>query len=83
MATPLATATALHGDPTACHGNPQGTPMPTAPINRLGLPMLGSALVLAVHGMAWKVPWYAVGDAVEGLAAGEPRHDTACREKGE
>ena len=32
---PAATATALHGNPTECHGNPNGTPKFTAP--RLGL----------------------------------------------
>ena len=37
MATTAATATALHGDPTACHGNPHGTPMSTAPRVGLGL----------------------------------------------
>ena len=28
---PAATATALHSNPTECHGNPHGTPMSTAP----------------------------------------------------
>ena len=31
IATPVATATALHDNPTECHGNPHGTPMFTAP----------------------------------------------------
>ena len=45
MATPVATATALHGNPTECHGNPGGTLMFTVP--RLGLG-------LGFHGMPWR-----------------------------
>ena len=48
MATPVATATALHGSPTECNGNPHGTPMFTAP--RLGS---GLGLGLGFHGMSW------------------------------
>ena len=45
IATPVATASALHGNLTACHGNPHGTPTPAAP--RLGLR-------LGLHGMPWR-----------------------------
>ena len=55
MATPAATASALHGDPTAYHGNPHGTPTSTAPIHRLRLPRLGLVLVSGFHGMPWKI----------------------------
>ena len=73
MATPAATATALHGNPTECHGNPHGTPMLTA--TRLGL---GIGLGLGFHGipwrsvedsggMPWKMPWEVLPQVV-------PRH---------
>ena len=65
-ATPAATATALHGDPTECHGNPYGTPMFMAP--RLGLELgvglgwgEGSMVCRGgpwkFRGMPWKMPW--------------------------
>ena len=48
MATTAATATALHGNLTAYHGSPRGTPMPTAPSLGLGL---GLGLEIGFHGM--------------------------------
>ena len=50
MATPSATAMALRGNPTECHGNSHGTLMFTAP--RLGLGV-GFGLGLGFHGMPW------------------------------
>ena len=50
MATPTATATTLHGNPTTCHGNPHGTPMSTVP--RLGLGPLIRTMPPAPHGVS-------------------------------
>ena len=70
VATPAATAaTALHGSLKACHGNPHGNPMPTAP--RLGL---GLRLGLGFHGMPWKMPSKVLPQLVA-------RHATAHRAK--
>ena len=72
-ATPSATSTALHGNPTESHGNPHVTPMFTAP-------RLGSGFHDAVEvrggfgGMPWEMPWKVLPQVV-------PRHATACREK--
>ena len=56
MATPAATTTALHGDPTACHGTPHGRPMFTAPRVRGRV----TDKRLGFHG----TPWRSVEDSV-------------------
>ena len=63
ISAPAATATALHDNPTACHGNPRGPPMFTAPVRVRGRVRVRW---YAVDVCGRKVPWY----AVEGLAAG-------------
>ena len=77
MATPAATATALHGNPTECYGDPYGTPMFT-------VPRLGSGLGFGCHGMPLEVR-----RRIGGMPRKMPRKVLlqvvsrhACREKG-
>ena len=80
-ATPAAAATALHRNLTAFLGNPHAIAMSTAPRLGIGLGFgIGSNGMLCIG--PWKVPWYGVEDAVEGLPPVVVRHATACREKG-
>ena len=55
MAAPAATTTALHGNPTACQGNPHGTPMPTAPRVRVRVPWYAVKVRGRFRGILWKV----------------------------
>ena len=71
MANPAATVTALHGNPTARHPNPHGTPIFTAPRVRVRVKTPWYAVGFRRR---LRFPWYAVESFAAGGATAMPRH---------
>ena len=67
---------ALHGNLAACHDNPHGTPMSTAPRVGVRVPWYAVEVRGMFRSRPWKMPWNLLPHVV-------PRHATACREKGQ
>ena len=78
MATPAATATAsstaLHGYLTACHDNPHGTPMSTAPRVTASVRVKVPWYAVEVRGRFRGMPWKFRGIPGKGLPQVGPRH---------